>query len=307
MAAVLDNKCLESICGVGIMAAQSMNIEVIMAEKLIRMGLCLAVFALAGCERVDRVGAARVGVVDDFAWPQGVRGAVSLTFDDARVSQIDRGMAILDSCGVRATFYVIPGSVERRLDGWKKAVETGHEIANHTLKHPCSGNFEWSRARALEDYTLDTMATEIDRANDEIARLLGVRPATFAYPCGQRFVGRGREVRSYVPLVAERFLVGRGAFDEAANDPGYCDLAQVSALSMDNMDFQTAKSLIDNARDEGRWIIFFGHEIGESGRQTVRANVLKAVCDYAKDPENGLWIDTVERVAAHVAGRRLVQ
>ena len=53
-----------------------------------------------------------------------------------------------------------------------------------------------------------------------------MKPRTFAYPCGQRFVGRGFEVRSYVPPVAERSLAGRGYLDESANDPAVCDLAE---------------------------------------------------------------------------------
>ena len=55
---------------------------------------------------------------EPFAWPGGARAALSLSFDDARRSQIDRGMTILDARGVKATFYVSPGGVSERLDGW---------------------------------------------------------------------------------------------------------------------------------------------------------------------------------------------
>ena len=47
--------------------------------------------------------------------------AMSLSFDDGRDSQVDRGTALLDRYGVKATFYVTPPAVERRLDGWKRA------------------------------------------------------------------------------------------------------------------------------------------------------------------------------------------
>jgi hypothetical protein len=33
---------------------------------------------------------------EDFRWPDGKRAAISLTFDDARFSQISQGMPILD-------------------------------------------------------------------------------------------------------------------------------------------------------------------------------------------------------------------
>jgi len=244
------------------------------------------------------------GQQNGFRWPAGRRAAISLTFDDARLSQVDRGLPILDAHGIKATFYVVPSQVEQRLAGWKKAVANGHEIGNHTAKHPCSGNFSWSREKALENYSLPEMRLELDEANTAIEQLLGVKPTTFAYPCGQKFVGRGLSVKSYVPLVAERFIVGRGAFDEVGNDPNFCDLAQATGVEFDGLDFDQAKQLIDKAAAEGRWVIFFGHEIGPAGRQTTAASTLEALCRYAQDPANGLWVDTVEMIGKYIQQQR---
>lgn len=241
---------------------------------------------------------------DSFRWPEAKQAAISLTFDDARLSQVDRGLPILDTYGVKATFYVVPSQVEQRLPGWKNAVANSHEIGNHTLRHPCSGNFSWSREKALENYTLAQMGRELDEANTAIERSLGVRPTTFAYPCGQKFVGRGLSVKSYVPLVAERFIVGRGAYDEVGNDPNFCDLARATGISLDGLDFEQAKQLIDKAAAEGRWLIFFGHEIGPVGHQTVATSTLESVCRYARDPANGLWMDTVETIGKYIQQQR---
>src|SRR5437016_1452750 len=95
-----------------------------------------------------------------FTWPGGARAAVSLSFDDARPSQAERGIPLLDRLGMRATFFVSP---ERVLDPapWKRAAQAGHEIGNHSMTHPCSGNFPWSRDNALEDYTLERMEKEL--------------------------------------------------------------------------------------------------------------------------------------------------
>src|SRR5262245_48028714 len=141
-----------------------------------------------------------------FAWPGGKEAAISLSFDDGRYSQAERGIVFLDSLKTKATFYVVPSAVEERLDGWKKAVASGHEIGNHSLHHPCSGNFIWSRDHALENYTLDSMRDELSETNRRIKEMLGVTPEVFAYPCGQKFVGRGLNTKSYVPLVAEMFI-----------------------------------------------------------------------------------------------------
>lgn len=168
--------------------------------------------------------------VKTFRWPDGKRAAISLSFDDARISQIDTGLALLNRQHVKATFFVQPENVRKRPEGWKKAVTDGHEIGNHSKSHPCTGNYTFSRANALEDYSLKMMAAQLDGANAEIESLLGVKPRTFAYPCGQKFVGRGLDVRSYVPLVADRFLAGRRYLDESANDPGLAIWRKLWAL-----------------------------------------------------------------------------
>src|SRR4030042_2805802 len=156
-----------------------------------------------------------------FAWPEGKQMALSLTFDDALLSQPDKGIPLLEKYGVKATFYISPGSMLQRIEEWKKAVKNGHEIGNHSILHPCSGNFTWSRNRALEDYTLNRMKTELDSANRLIKRMMDVNPVSFAYPCGQTFIGRGINVQSYVPLIAMMFESGRGWVNGAPNGASY--------------------------------------------------------------------------------------
>jgi peptidoglycan/xylan/chitin deacetylase (PgdA/CDA1 family) len=238
-----------------------------------------------------------------FRWPEGKAAAVSLTFDDARTSQVDRGLPVLNAHGVKGTFYVSPPNLAARLDGWRAAAAGGHEIGNHTLTHPCSGNFPFARRGALEDYTLERMERELVEANDVIRDALGVTAATFAYPCGQTFVGRGENARSYVPLVARHFVVGRAAFNEIANDPGFCDLAQATGMEADCRDFAALKALVEGCVSAGGWLILFGHEVGEGGRQTIMADALDALCRYATARPD-LWIDTVAAVGRYIATSR---
>jgi peptidoglycan-N-acetylglucosamine deacetylase len=239
-----------------------------------------------------------------FQWPNEKRAAVSLSFDDARVSQIDTGLALFGEHHVKVTFFVQAENISRRLEGWKKAVADGHEIGNHSMTHPCTGNYAFSRHNALEDYNLQMMAVQLDGANAEVERLLGVKPRTFAYPCGQKFVGRGVDVRSYVPLVAERFLVGRGYLDESANDPAFCDLAQAMGTPFDDLDFEQMKSLVDQAAKDGRWVIFVGHDIGKRGYQVTDTTALAALCEYLKDPAHGVWLSTVGEIGEYIRQQR---
>ena len=239
-----------------------------------------------------------------FPWPEGRRGAVSLSFDDARESQVDVGVPLLDAERVHATFYVQPEGVRKRLAAWKAAAAAGHEIGNHSTTHPCSGNFAFSRQNALEDYTLQRLERDVVETSAFVARELGRRPVDFAYPCGQTFVGRGQRVKSYVPVVARLFRTGRLYMGEDSNDPAYCDLAQLQGVSLDGLAFEDVRPILDKAAAEGRWLVFAGHDIGEGGVQTTRTATLSALCRYAKDPANGLWLDTVDALSAHVLRQR---
>lgn len=239
-----------------------------------------------------------------FAWPEGKQIAISLTFDDARASQVDAGTALLDEYGVKGTFYVVPNSVKQRLEGWKKAVASGHEIGNHSFNHPCTGNFPWSRQKAIENYTLKQMRNELILANKDIKELLGVESEVFAYPCGQTYIGRGENTKSYVPVVSKLFLSGRGWLDEGPNAPQFCDLAQLTGMEMDGKDFEQILPLIENAKKSGAWLVLAGHEMGASGSQTTRLSMLKKLIEYAQNPANGIWIAPVGTVAKYIKGQK---
>ncbi len=242
--------------------------------------------------------------VSGFRWPDGKRLALSITFDDARLSQVDRGVPLLNHYNLRGTFFVSPKTMMERLVAWKSALADGHEIGNHTGSHPCSGNFPFSRTNALEDYTLDALEADIVGANESIRRELGVLPRTFAYPCGQKFVGRGESLESYIPLIARHFLIGRSAFDETHNDPSFVDLAQITGIDVDEVDFETVERMIDRARADGGWLVLFGHEVGKSGRQTVREETLARLGELLGRPENDIWCDTVLSIGSHVIAER---
>ena len=244
------------------------------------------------------------GRSERFPWADRRRVALSLTFDDARLSQTDAGIPLLDRHGLKATFYVSPRGVEPRLEGWKAAVAAGHEIGNHSLTHPCTGNYSFSRDNALEDYTLERMALDVDEASRGVEQLLGVSAVSFAYPCGQKFVGRGLDARSYVPLVARTFRTGRGWLGESSNDPWICDMAQLLGMESDGKSFEELKALIEEAAEDGRWLILAGHEMADDGPQATSLETLEALARYVEDPANGIWIDTVGTVAHFVLEHR---
>ena len=241
---------------------------------------------------------------EPFPWPDGRRAACSLSFDDARLSQIDHAIPVLDRHGFRATFYVSLRLAEKRPDEWTQAAQSGHEIGGHSLRHACSGNFTFAHGNALEDYTLERMEEELVESNRLIEDMLGVAPRTFAYPCGQTFVGRGIDSRSYVPVVAKHYLAGRCYYNESCNAPDFCDLARLFAYKFDTQPLEELTGLIDRAVEQGAWIVFAGHEVGTQGGQNIDVEKFEAVLRYLRANEETVWTDTVLNIAQTIDAHR---
>jgi len=268
------------------------------------MAALLLLFAVAGLAGAQYQSDTLKTEQQQFPWPMDKRCAVSLTFDDARLTQIDKGIPLLNKYGVKATFYISPNKALERLDGWKKAIDEGHEIGNHSMTHPCTGSYPFSRNNALENYTLDKIAADISQADTFIQKYLGIKARSFAYPCGQKFVGRGKNLKTYIPLVADRFFSARGWLGENSNDPLICDMSQLLAMESDGKTFEELKSLVEKTAAAGRWLILAGHEMDAAGRQTTRLSSLDSLCQYARDPRNGIWIDTLTKIAEYIHEQR---
>ena len=95
-----------------------------------------------------------------WSWPGDAQAAVSLSYDDGVDSGLDQATPDLERVGFRGTFYLPTGNsrvVARKTD-WKNAFLNGHEIGNHTVKHPCRGP---GHEHHLEAYTPAGLRKEI--------------------------------------------------------------------------------------------------------------------------------------------------
>jgi hypothetical protein len=238
-----------------------------------------------------------------FEWPKGAKAAVSLTFDDGMRSQREVAVPTLNRHGVRGTFYVNPrDDYASMLDGWRDAAKIGHEIGNHTISHPCSKNFAFiseSGRRSLEEMTFEDIGWEIDETNRRLAEVFPEQgDVSFAYPCYQPFVGRGAERRSYVPVVLERCVAGRGR-GEQSNDPAYCDLGYLWSWACERMTGPTLMGIVEQAAAKGRWAILTFHGIQE-GHLSVTEGDLEELCAFLEREAGRIWSAPVAEVAQWV-------
>ncbi|HXX65636.1 MAG TPA: polysaccharide deacetylase family protein [Polyangiaceae bacterium] len=247
-------------------------------------------------------GAAATGA--RFSWPNGALAAVSLTYDDAIPTDLDVARPALDRHGLRATFFLTGSSPEvaKRADEWKALGRQGHELASHTMFHPCDRSFAWvKRGFALQDYDLDRMDRELQ---DSLAllRTLGAErgPYTFAYPCGSTWIGEGRT--SYVGLTEKYFLASRGLGGTVA-DPRTDPLASIPAVSGDGKSGAELIAMVRAAVERSGWLVLVFHGVG-GDYLTVDAGAHDALLAYLDANRSTVWTDTFGAVAARIAAQR---
>ena len=113
-------------------------------------------------------------------WPKGY---VSLTYDDGLSSQLDIAVPQLERAGFRGTFFLTWNNMQDRAQDWAALARRGHELANHTISHPC--DLQREGVEQFKD-------KEIDPMQHWLARIEGPkRSRDFAYPCDVTNIGPG--------------------------------------------------------------------------------------------------------------------
>lgn len=239
-----------------------------------------------------------------FSWPSAARAAVSLTYDDAIATDLDVARPALERHGLRATFFLTGSSpqIAQRTDEWKALGREGHELASHTMFHPCDRSNAWvKRGFALQDYDLDRMDRELQ---DSLALLkalgAGRGPYTFAYPCGSTWVGEAQT--SYVALTEKYFLASRG-IGGAIADPRTDPLTNVPAILGDGKSGPQLVALVRAAVERSGWLVLVFHGVG-GDYLTVDAAAHDELLTYLDANRMTVWTDTFGAVAARVASSR---
>jgi peptidoglycan-N-acetylglucosamine deacetylase len=102
---------------------------------------------------------------------------VGLTFDDGPNDETTPlVLDILRQKQVTATFFVIGRHAERHPGLVRRMADEGHAVGNHTFSHPPLFCF----------LTPWRLRSEIERAQDTLAKLIGRRPTLFRSPVGLR-------------------------------------------------------------------------------------------------------------------------
>ncbi|MEZ0542925.1 polysaccharide deacetylase family protein [Fibrella arboris] len=233
------------------------------------------------------------------AW-KGKKCAVALTYDDGLQVHLDNVVPALDSLGFKGTFYLsgsFPG-VTARVADWKKAATHGHELANHTLFHPCTGGpgREWVSAnRDLRTYTVPRIVDEIRMTNTFLEALDGKKQRTFAYPCGDRTVAG----ENYYEKVTGDFVAARGTTSEM-KQPTAIDLGNVGAYGINGQSGEEMIALVKQAMATNSVLVFLFHGVGGEHNLNVALPEHRKLLQFLKQHENEIWIAPFIDVAQSV-------
>jgi peptidoglycan/xylan/chitin deacetylase (PgdA/CDA1 family) len=183
------------------------------------------------------------------------RPIISFTFDDFPRSALQEGGAILETAGVRATYYVSLGLMNQQIPAGPAFTEQdlhetlarGHELGCHTYAH-C--------------HSWDTHPAEFEasvvRNQQELQRFFPAQKfKSMSYPIAWPRPGTKRRSMQHVACCrAGGEGYNRGEVDAA--------LLQASFLEKHQGELDWVKRLVDASVQEKGWLIFATHDVGRN-------------------------------------------
>jgi peptidoglycan/xylan/chitin deacetylase (PgdA/CDA1 family) len=268
-----------------------------------------------------------------FTWPNNAVAAVTLTYDDGLDSHIATAAPVLEANGLKGTFFLsnfegvdhqwslpnLTAALDGRHMAWVAMGGKGHELASHTVNHPCNAAGK-APGFKLTDYTNMRMATELDNSIARLKRLGGMEPFTFAYPCSSDTVGLGATGMDYSSLVTSRFLAARVSMAAVA-DPATVVLHKVPQLDTGGKTGDQLKAMVDDAITKKGWLVLLFHGVGNESLAcaqglgympntctinylTTSAAAHETLVKYLAEKKAQVWTATFKEAAQHVMSKR---
>ena len=230
----------------------------------------------------------------------GKKAAVVLTYDDAIDQQLDNAIPVLDSLGLKATFYLtaFSASMQKRLPEWKKLALNGHELGNHTLYHPCNGGTgrEWVKPEYdMTTYSLQRMTDEIRMTNLFLNALDGKTNRTFAFTCGDMKIGDS----AFMNGMKNDFVAARAVRNQM-HTINEVDLYNTDCYVVANNSFEEMKAWVDKAIQSHSLLVILFHGIGGGNSLDVSLPAHRQLLSYIKQHEKDIYIAPMLEVAEHI-------
>lgn len=221
----------------------------------------------------------------------GKSAAVVLTYDDSLNIHLDQVIPALDKRDMKGTFYLTlsPAAFSERVQDWRKAAKTGHELGNHTLFHPCSGSpngRSWVAPEYdLDSYSIKRITEELKLTNDVLHYVDGKTERTLAYTCGDTLAGD----KSFIPEVKTLFPGARGVANSFSS-PDDVDLYNINAYMAHNVSGDVLISLAQQAIKEHKLVVFLFHGVGGEHNLNVSTEAHEALLNFLDKNRKDVWV-----------------
>jgi len=240
---------------------------------------------------------------------KGKKCVFVITYDDAINQHLDNSIPVLDSLGLKATFYItaFSASMQSRLNDWKKIAVTGHELGNHTLFHPCIGGSgrEWvSKQNDLRNFSVQRMENEV-RMTNLFLQALDARPddtvgrgktkRTFAFTCGDMKI----DDSSFINGMKNDFVAARAVRNQM-HKINEIDLYNVDCYMVNG---ETGDQMIDWAKkaiETNSLLVILFHGVGGGNGLDVSLPAHREFLQYLKKNEKDIWIAPMLKVAEYI-------
>lgn len=237
------------------------------------------------------------------AW-KGKKCSIVITYDDAINQHLDNALPVLDSLGLKATFYVtaFSSSVQTRLNEWKNLATNGHELGNHTLYHPCIGGpgREWvNPENDLRNYSVQRMLNEVRMTNLFLQALDGKTKRTFAFTCGDMKIGDS----SFIKPLKNDFVAARAVRNEM-HKLNEIDLYNVDCYMVNGHTAEQMIEWVKKAMETQSLLVLLFHGVGGGNGLDVSIPAHRTLLQFLKKNEKDIWIAPMVEVAEHIKGLR---
>jgi peptidoglycan-N-acetylglucosamine deacetylase len=241
----------------------------------------------------------------DFTWPAGKKAAIILTYDDGMATQLDHAIPQLNAVGLKGTFFINYIAIPDHADRWRKAALAGHELANHTLFHPCSKVLggQWTQEWATENYTIDRLFKELVALNNTLYLIDGKKSyRTYAYPCTQVEIAG----KNYVDTLRKAGIIryARVGGDSIHTSLYHLDTMQVASWAAPaGTTAETMIRWVDRTIASGGLFVFQFHGIGGQWFNVPKEEHQKLLA-YLQQKKRDIYLGTFKEVMAWVAKQK---
>lgn len=193
----------------------------------------------------------------------GRRCIVSLTYDDGLPCHPEFVAPLLERHGLRATFY--PHLLSRfweQLARWRRMAQSGHELGNHTLFHPCYDERWPDRPYNLKNYTVGRWRDEVALANHVLHAIDGHVTRTFGNTCHHNLIGSGETQVQVAAQAPDFFVACRGEHTRRPVNLEHINWFNLGTKGVDGATFASLREEVEMLCETGGWIIYTLHGVG---------------------------------------------